>query len=780
MNLPARLFVFVAALLLAATAVHAAAPEAVFVRAASSAPVARFYFIGDGATKTDAIDFRLRLVDAGARNVNLILPDRIIVCDLPADASSTIEMPAGFTRATSLEVESQTAFAQRPWSWIADAYRTVDRMAHEPAGFAASGEGGFDDVVVRVTPERAAEAERNVVKGRVMQGLAPHTEAAQELQQSSQFLGGSVLANIVLPESNGGIEDNLETWSDADVLQARQGAFEALLAWQGAFPSMDLNFVMNTFERVATGYEPILHTMRNDPVWVLDVLRSLGWGQTNDMMAEVHRFNQDQRAIARTQWVFAGFIALSRNTPNNKFGGGTADYTAYAFLGGPCLLEPFPAGSDPNAIGERLVYSQIINHEGGHCFWTLDEYPGAPGSCNSSSGYLNYSNGNLSTITPGGDELRCHAIQECIMHSAARKNLNRPWCDWSLGHLGVIDNNGNGRPDIFESRPIVQFSTPGADTVLTSHYTLRFKAIATAVPNRNPNLGPDKRVDYAAPLKRGWISLGSGSRTPITPLDGKWDEAEEDCEFEVDLAQVGPSGFAVDVENSYTVSSVPAAKTVYFVGVNYSRTSLTADTNKIKVAWEIVGNPFGAQFDVYRLGPGEDMPGTRIAGDVAPSGPAHAGFIPYLYTDRDIVAGRDYRYYVQGDFTLPYGTSTRDYTSRSKVIAKTAMIPITDTVISNVAPNPTRGAVTMSISVPRTYGGPEMAPVRLATPVSVAIYSVTGQLVRTLTSGSSLDEIMTLHWDGTTERNGPAPSGVYFVRAQAGSNKGFQKIVLLR
>jgi len=82
--------------------------------------------------------------------------------------------------------------------------------------------------------------------------------------------------------------------------------------------------------------------------------------------------------------------------------------------------------------------------------------------------------------------------------------------------------------------------------------------------------------------------------------------------------------------------------------------------------------------------------------------------------------------------------------------------------------------------VPRTYGGPELAPVRMATPVSVAIYSVTGERVRTLTSGSSLDEIMTLHWDGTTERHGPAPSGVYFVRAQAGSNKGFQKIVLLR
>ena len=36
---------------------------------------------------------------------------------------------------------------------------------------------------------------------------------------------------------------------------------------------------------------------------------------------------------------------------------------------------------DPNNIGETLVYSKIVQHEVGHLFWTLDEYPGAPGTC---------------------------------------------------------------------------------------------------------------------------------------------------------------------------------------------------------------------------------------------------------------------------------------------------------------------------------------------------------------------------------------------------------------
>jgi hypothetical protein len=772
-----------AAMLLMATLAGAAPTQSILVRSFNpAAPFPRAYFIGENATREGAIDFRLTLIDAGARNVNLILPERVIVCELPPALLTSLDIPTGFTRRSGIEMESEPAFGGDSWSWIVDAHRTVDRMAKDAASRTATADAagaGFDDVVIMPDAARVAEADRNVVKSRMMQGLAPHVAAEQLLQQSSQFLGGSVCANFIFPESDGTYDNNDENWSDADLLQAKQGAYEALLGWQGTFPSMDLSFVMNTFDRVKTGYEPIMHSMHNDPAWVLDCLRTLGWVQTNDMMAEVHRFNQDERALVHTQWVFTGFIANSRNTPNNRFGGGTANYTAYAFLGGPCLLEPFPAGDDPNAIGERMVYSQIVNHEGGHCFWTLDEYPGAPGSCSSASGYLDYTNGNLSTVSPGGQELRCNPLQECIMHSAARKNLMRPWCIWSEGHLGVIDNNGNGRPDIFEARPVVEFSTPGADTVLTNEYTIRFKAIATAVPNRNPNLGPDKRVNYAAPLKKGWLALGEGSRVPINPIDGKWDEAEEDCEFHVQLAGVGASLFVVDVENSYTVSSLSTPKRVYFVGVDYSRTSLTADGNRIKVGWEIVGNPFGAKFDVYRLEPGETMPGRRIASHV-PSGTPRGGFIPYLYVDRDVVAGRDYRYYVQGAFSLPYGDGTRDYTSNSKVIEKTAMIPILDSVISNVAPNPTRGAITVSVAVPRTYGGTEFSPVRMYTPVNVSIYSVNGQRVRTLRTGNSLEDVLTLRWDGTNERNLPVPSGVYFVRAEAGSNKGFRKIVLLR
>ena len=90
------------------------------------------------------------------------------------------------------------------------------------------------------------------------------------------------------------------------------------------------------------------------------------------------------------------------------------------------------------------------------------------------------------------------------------------------------------------------------------------------------------------------------------------------------------------------------------------------------------------------------------------------------------------------------------------------------------------GSITVSIQVPRTYGGSPTAPTRLATQLEVSIYNVRGQLVRVLRKGSDIDDVVTLRWDGTDSANTPAPSGVYFVRAVAGGSESVGKIVLIR
>jgi hypothetical protein len=792
------------ALLLAGTVVmdgaDAATVQPVLVRADDPATAReRTYFIGTGASVEEAVALRESLVAAGARNVNLMVPAMVIVCDLPAGALSTLDLPAAFRGEPSRRVESSAASGAESWGWIVDAYRTVDPMRSEAQrGLARPAAIGpeFKDVVLTVPPDMVDEIQREVEKSRRLQG-APRPEPARNTQQNSEFLGGSILANFIFPESNGSKGSETEDWLDADLTAAKQGALEAMLAYQGQWPKMDMRFTLNfgtsdAFVRAVCGYEPILHDMATDEIWIMDTMHELGYGlHTNSALAALHDFNEVQRLTFHTQWVFTAFIANSRTTPFHRFGGGNANYTAYAYLGGPFLVEPFPAGTDPNNVGERLVYSQIVNHEAGHNFWTLDEYPGSPGDCIDTSGYLNYQNKNQSVTDPFGGLTRCTEPYDCIMHSAARMDINpRPWCPWSEGHLGVIDNNGNGKPDIFEAAPEIVFQPEGPETVTTNDYTLRFKVISQAVPSQNRFQAPESRLNYAAPLDGAWITVGQHSRIPIEPLDGHWDELEEDCQFHVQVPQVGQFVFGVVAENSVKFASAEAVKVIYFTGVNYSRTALTVRSSRIDVSWEIALDPFGAKFNVYRMEPGEEfvvvpgepLPGTKINQSfVPPQGPVSGGFVPYRFIDADVVPGRDYRYYVEGTFTLLFEGGERPYSSLSEVIAQTAMIPMVEgEVISNIAPNPSRGSVTFSVTVPRTYGGPARAPVREATPVEIAIYNVRGQLVRSLKSGSEFADVVTLRWDGTDLKNVPAPSGVYFVRAVAGSTEGFQKIVLIR
>jgi len=84
-------------------------------------------------------------------------------------------------------------------------------------------------------------------------------------------------------------------------------------------------------------------------------------------------------------------------------------------------------------------------------------------------------------------------------------------------------------------------------------------------------------------------------------------------------------------------------------------------------------------------------------------------------------------------------------------------------------PNPTRDRTTLDLSVPETWTGP----------VDVAVFDVTGRRVATLLRGPVTGGGRTLSWDRRSEEGRPAPPGVYFVRAGAGSFADARKVVVV-
>jgi hypothetical protein len=151
----------------------------------------------------------------------------------------------------------------------------------------------------------------------------------------------------------------------------------------------------------------------------------------------------------------------------------------------------------------------------------------------------------------------------------------------------------------------------------------------------------------------------------------------------------------------------------------------------------------------------------------------------YHVYDTDVQPGRDYRYYVEGVFDLPYEGGTREYRSKSKVVAQTAMLGLVD-IVSNVAPNPTRGSVTFSVAVPASFEESTFGQIPIPTDVDIRVYNVRGQLVRTLKTSSELNPVVTMRWDGTYQDGTPAPSGIYFLRVKSGEEEAVRKIVMLR
>lgn len=748
----------------------------------------RTYFTATMASENDMLAFRRELIESGARHVNLFLPD-VVVCELPRgmDVAALSSYPAVVrtdeTAVAPYRVSGETGEASRE-SVIKFAYQSAERSIQTPPQPAPGTVHGFKDVVRTISPEKSREIQRRLIDA----GVA--TEDERVANQNSEFWGGDILVQTIFMESSGEYEAKTESWSNQELTEAVSGVYTGMISVQQQFPNMPIHYVFEEYRRARTGFEPIKHNMSDDANWIIDTLKRLDSGLVGeDEITLAHHFNNKARARRKTDWVYTAFVANSENAPNHVFN--TDQYTAYANLGGPYLVIPYPAGRDPNSIGTRLVFSQIFQHETGHIFWALDEYENSTDLCTATSGYLNYKNANKLSRGLEGELTNCapEGILDCLMQNAARQDIGRPWCKYTRGQIGLIDSDENSIPDIYESEPVVEFKTAAVETVLTPEATIELRGVSKPVPNSNPRLADQIKIDYAAPLKAGEFTVGSAEPLDLVPDDGRWDETEEEATIHLRSLLAGRTTVDVRVENAVGIWTKPRLyrKTFFYIGVNYSHFSFTVGEGVITVAWNVLNDVFGAKFDVFRLAPGEDMPGQLVEHDVPVAGPAENEYAPYRYEDRNVDPGKTYKYYVEGYFTLTIDGEQRDFRSRTGVFEQTAMYKIpAGRIISSASPNPFRDKCMVSISVPQTFeespsagsGGGFVA--RVPTPVDVAVYDVLGRRVKTLRAGSEFSEVITLSWDGTNNKNDRVPSGVYFLRVNAGGSTGVQKLILVR
>jgi hypothetical protein len=746
----------------------------------------RAVFFNRGGTEKDLLAFKARLLDAGAVHVNAFLPS-YIVCDLPegvseaalAAAEGMELLPGVLDKAAGPGSDSRFFPGLREIGRAYSPRASVDAKAHEPG--IPPEDPGFSDKVLRV-PVRVMK------KWKPQAAASSPGEVMRNPSQNSEFMMGEILVQVIFPESDGGEEN----WSDARLSDAISGVYSAMLDFQEEYSIYPIDLTFRLFQRARTQFEPIDHNDDSDHVWINDVMANMGYDVSKgDPILIVHEFNEDGRKHYGTNWVFTAFVANSANAPGHLFK--DARYTAYAYLGGPYLVIPYPAGSNPYGIDQVLLFSQVFQHETCHIFWALDEYKSAIGDCNAHSGYLDYYNKNkILEVDPYGRPTGCRDLDYCIM-AQAKQDLGRPICFFTAGMMGVVDADDNSVPDLYQSTPTVIFENSSAETLLASDVTVRCKAVSVPVENRNPAQPEETRIDYAAPLQDGFLSVSGSGNIILTPEDGKWDEPEEDLVVKLKSIPVGLTEVGIKVRTRVGISSGVITKRIYNLGLKYSLFEVKVANRGITLEWRMFGETFGARFDLYRVAvsPGED---TLIVSGLHPSGVAGDGYTPYEFTDTTVTPGTKYRYFVRGTFGLDFHGGTKVFTMDSGTVEVTAMLPMhSGELVSNAVPNPFSGSTSFSIFIPPSYRetGPPTGGSRgmgrsaslveeVPTRVDVRIYDVTGRLVKIVYRDELRSTVVTTSWDGRNDRGETVSSGIYFLRAAAGDRVQVKKLVLLR
>jgi hypothetical protein len=672
---------------------------------------------------------------------------------------------------------------------LGDLFASVEGRGAPAAVAGEVEETPIDDQVLRV-PE-------DVIRATAPPGPqrgSPLEIEARGIDQNSEFLMGTVLINVVFPESAGASED----WTDQEISDALSSLNLGLFEYQQQARFVTLNFILNykPFVRAPVMMEPIESRSPNtDFEWIMEALGNLGYEGDNAWM-RAYDLNTRTRTSFKTDWVFTAFVADMSNhyrpdasSPDPGCWGGSG-YVAYSYLGGPYIVVPYPACR----YGYGLGFGQVFIHEMSHIFWALDEYVSSDGSgtpCSEASGYLAVQNRN--TLFDS-----CQTTVPCIMKTG-RKTSPLPICPYTMGQVGLADLDGNSCPDLYEKAPwpVVEIEQrPGftQDTLFAGdEMFLEVSMRNDPLPNRNPRQSPDRRIDYGPPLVSGEIAVGERMFEPFTPMDGAWGGSQESMTFTI-TGKLDPGTDTITVRVKNAIDRVAQAKfTTYVIGLKYYYVAATVEAGSVRLEWKTPGEVFGASFDVMRSDALSPSSTPERVGTVTVADETGKSWRVYSFTDAMVVPGREYRYRIIGKFSIRFRHLVYNMEYPSQEVSQTAMIPVTD-LVSYLLPNPTTGRTSFTIDIPKTYRdmsgntgrgtlGPitrAPASVEIRTSVDVGVYNVVGQRIKTVYSNYRYGGIVTMAWDGTDEGGRLVSSGVYFIYVRAGEKKQVKKVVLIR
>jgi hypothetical protein len=356
--------------------------------------------------------------------------------------------------------------------------------------------------------------------------------ASPSRYQPSAFLAGRVVVQVVFVESNGQIEPSTKDWSAAQITAITSQVNTALHWWADRLPNARLNF--DLVSKVApSGYEPIVHGLSTEGLWIGDTFSRMGIGGSN-YFDQAYSAADQLRHDRHADWATTIFVANSTGTPGGRF---ADSHFAYAYVNGPFMV----VTSDAGPYGTSRL-APVVAHEFGHIFGALDQYAAAATPCTQQSGYLSIPSTNSQANN-------CGTHFPSIMLEPLDAYANGQVDTSALSQLGYRDSDNNSLPDPLDTAPALQLqiSQPGGGRPVITGQT-------SDQPFPSPTgesitINTISRVDYRA---------DGGDWLPLAAQDGAYDQASEALNATIPLYD-GAHTVELRASNSIGASS-PIAK----------------------------------------------------------------------------------------------------------------------------------------------------------------------------------------------------------------------------
>ena len=516
----------------------------------------------------------------------IIDPPHFIIADIPDGVESNIAALSGVSRIYSTEVDPAEFSSYGPearhiavaWNNVFMGQARQAGLENEPSPYA----------LPLINDADVPPYDKYVL---------PLKPPGSKYYDVSEFMLGSCIVGVILPESDGSIDVSTEDWTQTENDEVTSEIIAGLNFYFTKKEFRDLTFYTVFNYSVPTGYEPINRSSSEEQLWCNQCFSVLGYPTSYPGYA----YATALRDSAGVDWATVVFVVDSSNDGDGMFPDGRF---GYSLLGGPKITLTY----DNDGWGIANM-DAVIAHEIGHSFYALDEYQEAGHGCTETSGYLAYENQNSEyPYGAGGCAIN---VRYCIMRSVALSVARI--CNYTKGQIGWPDTDTDSIPDILDTYPetVLNAHSPDPDTALTPSFT--GTASVTKLTNLNP-YGRGNEITLNRIAKVEW-RVDGGGWADATPTDGAWDEGNEDYYFTSTPLENGAHVFETRAYHTYgNIDETPAVDTLTIEGC--AGVPSFAGTG---VAFEATPNPFVSSVDVaYSVpsGTGKPVPASMKVYDV--------------------------------------------------------------------------------------------------------------------------------------------------------------------